>query len=880
MHNVNNFSLTNKSIRYIYLLLFSFSFLLYTNTVYNDYNLDDTLVTQNHKLTSKGISAITDIFVSPYYQDDMGYSYEYRPVVLTSFAIEHSLFGENTHVSHFINVILYAVTSIVFFALLISLFSEYSIIFSIVVSLLFIAYPLHTEVVANIKNRDEILSLLFGLLSWLSLIKFSKKNSFSFFAAFVVFFLLSFLSKQSSISFAILMPLSLILFIEVSWKKLMLSTLVFIIIVFLFISAKNVDTRLLAIFTIALVPALLYFIKQLDFDTFFNKFSSIKIPFKNVSQSSPGFNFAGKYFAIIIGLILSVYVYNVLYGSLYVVIAMLLLLILFFYLIADDRRISIFLLAVFLTIIPALLYGSTYGLRIMVFLFCIMAIYYFDYKQQRMVLPLLFVLFLPILFLVKLIIIPFLGVVILYLFTKRLKVFYLLLISFVIQIVAKYLRSELLDTLFLVTTVSLIFLTILFFKEQFRKTSVYLSIFLGITVLTVEFKDISPILARQHLVNINSIKNSDTVKDIPLINRFQTNRPIDFVEYPLSLNASWNEKIATSAFVLGEYLKIMFVPYPMGFYYGYAYIVPVDFRNIQVFFSLIVHLLLLVIALAVINKHPVLSFGILFYLISIAVFSNLIQPVAGMMADRFTYAGSVGFCIVVAYVILKAFKVDINREAVFHFKPSLIIVMIIVLCSYSFLTIARNAQWKNHLTLMRHDIKHLDKSAQAHYLLSYYLMQYSFNKEYSQQSNTMHKEAAFHFKKATEIYPDFFNAWHDLGRTYMVLNNIDSALICFLKVHEMDSTYSDVTLNIALIAQEKQDYNTAIKYYERLISINPNIREGYGNLSYLYFRLQQPYKSIEVNKRAIAYNPNWKEPYENIQRVEEFLRQNSLPLTN
>jgi tetratricopeptide (TPR) repeat protein len=179
---------------------------------------------------------------------------------------------------------------------------------------------------------------------------------------------------------------------------------------------------------------------------------------------------------------------------------------------------------------------------------------------------------------------------------------------------------------------------------------------------------------------------------------------------------------------------------------------------------------------------------------------------------------------------------------------------------------------------MRHDIKHLDKSAQAHNLLAANLMKYSFQNEYTAQAPSMHNEAAFHFRRAIEIYPDFFNAWYDLGRTYMILNNMDSAFVCFIKVHEMDSTLSDATLNIAIIAETKQDYNTAIKYYERIIKFNPYVLEAYNNLSYLYFRLQQPEKSIEVNKRAIAYNTNWREPYENIKRVEDFIKQHNISI--
>ncbi len=64
------------------ILIFSFAFLLYLNCIPNSYNMDDELVTRNHRLTSKGISAIPEIFTSFYYKDESGYAYEYRPVVL------------------------------------------------------------------------------------------------------------------------------------------------------------------------------------------------------------------------------------------------------------------------------------------------------------------------------------------------------------------------------------------------------------------------------------------------------------------------------------------------------------------------------------------------------------------------------------------------------------------------------------------------------------------------------------------------------------------------------------------------------------------------------------------------------------------------------
>ena len=139
--------------------------------------MDDDLVTRNHRLTSKGISAIPEIFTSPYYQDDMGYAYEYRPVVLSSFAIEHSLFGDKPFVSHLINLFLYALCCVLLFKVMKVISVSFTPLLSFFVTLLFAAHTSHTEVVASIKNRDEILGLIFCLLSFLVAFKAIQTRS-------------------------------------------------------------------------------------------------------------------------------------------------------------------------------------------------------------------------------------------------------------------------------------------------------------------------------------------------------------------------------------------------------------------------------------------------------------------------------------------------------------------------------------------------------------------------------------------------------------------------------------------------------------------------------------------------------------------------------
>ena len=185
--------LTKKLLIFIAL----FSFLLYANTIPNGYNLDDELVTIHHRLTSKGISAIPEIFTSPYYEDNAGNAYEYRPVTLASFAIEHQLFGDNAHENHLVTALIYIFLSLMLFLTLRKHFSNYNYTLPFAITLLFVSHPIHTEAVAGIKNRDELLCFTGGILALYYSLLFLENNKIKSYLLFVFFFVFAILSKKS-----------------------------------------------------------------------------------------------------------------------------------------------------------------------------------------------------------------------------------------------------------------------------------------------------------------------------------------------------------------------------------------------------------------------------------------------------------------------------------------------------------------------------------------------------------------------------------------------------------------------------------------------------------------------------------------------------------
>jgi hypothetical protein len=100
-----------KLLKYI---LFFIPFLLYINTLRNNYALDDSIVITENLYVQKGISGIKDIFSNDTFtgffkmKKDLVQGGRYRPLSLATFAIEKSLWGNRPYLSHLINALLYS----------------------------------------------------------------------------------------------------------------------------------------------------------------------------------------------------------------------------------------------------------------------------------------------------------------------------------------------------------------------------------------------------------------------------------------------------------------------------------------------------------------------------------------------------------------------------------------------------------------------------------------------------------------------------------------------------------------------------------------------------------------------------------------------------
>lgn len=192
--------------RKLFLILIVFAF--YGNTLKNDYALDDYIVTEKENITTKGISSIPKIFRSYYIDRSEDVKFDYRPMVKISFAFEHELFGLNAGVSHFFNIIIYLIGLLLLYETLLILFSNYdkNIVFYSVA--LFAILPIHSEVVASLKNRDMLLCFVFCIASLKNIILFFESMNKKWWLLIISMFCFyaAFLSKFDALPYMVIIP--------------------------------------------------------------------------------------------------------------------------------------------------------------------------------------------------------------------------------------------------------------------------------------------------------------------------------------------------------------------------------------------------------------------------------------------------------------------------------------------------------------------------------------------------------------------------------------------------------------------------------------------------------------------------------------------------
>jgi protein O-mannosyl-transferase len=202
---------------------------LYWMSLSYGYVLDDQIVITDNQFTKKGIDGIWDILstesFSGYFggQKDLVAGARYRPLSIVTFAIEQTVFGDNTFIRHFINILLYGLCGLLIFRIFSILVPDnanriWLLGIPFLATAFYIFHPVHSEVVANIKGRDEIMTAIGALGSLYFVLRFLPTQNKWWLVASGISMFLGLMSKENAITFLAVIPLTMYFFTNAKIK--------------------------------------------------------------------------------------------------------------------------------------------------------------------------------------------------------------------------------------------------------------------------------------------------------------------------------------------------------------------------------------------------------------------------------------------------------------------------------------------------------------------------------------------------------------------------------------------------------------------------------------------------------------------------------------
>lgn len=354
--------------------------------------------------------------------------------------------------------------------------------------------------------------------------------------------------------------------------------------------------------------------------------------------------------------------------------------------------------------------------------------------------------------------------------------------------------------------------------------------------------------------------------------------------------ANPSEKLATQIYVLVKYLRLLFFPYPLSADYSWKTIPYRNFGDIIVWFSVLVHLVMIYFMFKFIFRRHWLGFAIAFYLFHLFLVSNLIMSIGATMGERLIYHSSLGFVMVTGYYLLFGLKKiipDSQTKTTLSGKIAFIGLTLLIAVPMSYKTIERNPNWETDNILFMHDAWVVPNSVLANGNAGKAFIEEA-------QKDTANRlalldSAIYHLEKAVSFHPKYVNGYLNLGLAWFQKKDLDKAEFYWNEARKHFPTHPffrqsyDPALVGAFIENAKQagmkgNVPLAIKFLERALkydNTNPETWYHYGGANFQLGNLNEAYIGFS---KCLQLNPDYSEARNGLNAVTERMKQRQIPL--
>lgn len=291
--------------------------------------------------------------------------------------------------------------------------------------------------------------------------------------------------------------------------------------------------------------------------------------------------------------------------------------------------------------------------------------------------------------------------------------------------------------------------------------------------------------------------------------------------------------LLTQFSVIWKYIRLLFIP--LGQNLDHQISVSESFFNPQTFIAFMGLVLLFCVALFLFNRNRLVSFGILWFFLTLSIESSFL-PIADVIFEHRTYLPSFGFILTLCAGVLYPLHQRYSHTA--HY------LLFGLVAAYSVLTYNRNYVWKTDETLWSDAISKAPSLRAYNNRGDYYYQQ----KEY--------EKAAADFNAALKLYPDYARAYRNLGKVERDCGRQAAAIEALSRAISLLPDEADAYVVRGDLYYKAGLYDKALADAEKALSLENNHPSACVNISAALNALGKCSESLAASSRALALYPD------------------------
>ena len=309
------------------------------------------------------------------------------------------------------------------------------------------------------------------------------------------------------------------------------------------------------------------------------------------------------------------------------------------------------------------------------------------------------------------------------------------------------------------------------------------------------------------------------------------------------------QPIPVAASITLKYVVLFLIPYPLRFYYGYDQVDINDWSTGAGLLSVLILTTILILIIYFWKRRNALTFGLMFFLATMVLYSNLLSPAPGIMAERFVFVPILGLCIAAAFgikFILDKIQSDSMNKAKLAL-PGLVIAV------FTLMSFNRVPDWNSRMSLYEADIENLEESAKANMMIATEMDR--LMRTSKEPKDDKYKMAILgYYQQAINIYPQYKQAYNNMGWVYLnEYGDVPNAFAYFNNAVKIDKNYPEALYGVGICYLRSGDTNNALINLKTAYDQNPKkMMNAIQAICNIYFQLKAGEQLEGMSRMAIA----------------------------